>query len=424
MFLKNALLFACLALVIASCGNGPAQKEVPLASRKKIAHINFFMETSGSMAGYLKGNTDFRSYIPNLLVNVEGKIDSGKAALRNFYIDDSARQYSGTTQDFIKEIAVQSPAHGKSSQMQKIFETVAQRTDSNDISLFVSDCILSYPDDVIRKDININQTNAPGDLKSSITRTFLELKKKNIGASVYAFNSSFNGTYYDFQNNKITLNGDTKRPYFIWVLGNRDLLIDFNRQLQEQNMLAPVIFSMDFGLFTKPVDAYSVLFSYERQGKWETDLREVTDIEASEKAKARFAVALDLSTLPLYAQDTNYLRQRLKVSGENVVAQLASVKEIRNIDRNEFKSNEKNVIQHYTHIGVLQIPEARKSGTATLTLPLNYDTLYKSMSIMDDRNKSAIAGKTFALEHLIDGVRAAYQDNSQNFIQLTIPVKK
>lgn len=422
MFLKSTLL-ACLVFLIISCGENQEKKKEPLKEKKKIEQINFFMEVSGSMAGYLNGNTEFRSYIPNFLVNIEGKIDSGNIRLHNFYIADSVIQHTGSTHDFIASIATKNPAQDKSSQMHKIFEMIAQKTDSNDISIFVSDCILSYPDDLIRNSPSINQTNASGDLKSSITRTFLDLKRKNIAASIYGFSSSFNGTYYDFQNNKLRIAGNVKRPYYIWVLGNRDLLMDFNRQLQEQNILQQSTFCIDFGLLTKPVDSYYILFNFERQGDWETDYSKLTEVSVFAKKPARFAIALDLGALPLYAQDTAYLRQTLKIKGENILAQVVSVNAIKDIDREKLKPKERNAITGYTHVCILEITEAHKSGNLDLVLPLSYDTAYKRISIMDDRNVEDIEGKTFALEHLIDGVRIAYQDNSQNFIQLSIPVK-
>jgi hypothetical protein len=65
-----------------------------------------------------------------------------------------------------------------------------------------------------------------------------------------------------------------------------------------------------------------------------------------------------------------------------------------------------------------------QSGEAGIHLPLQYDTSYRSFSIMDDTKVADIAGKTFALQHLIDGVRAAYQNNSQEYIDISIPIKK
>jgi len=58
--MKNGLLLFSFFLVFSGCSSNEDKKTVKSVSReKKINTINFFMETSGSMAGYLKGSTDF-----------------------------------------------------------------------------------------------------------------------------------------------------------------------------------------------------------------------------------------------------------------------------------------------------------------------------------------------------------------------------
>lgn len=78
-----------------------------------------------------------------------------------------------------------------------------------------------------------------------------------------------------------------------------------------------------------------------------------------------------------------------------------------------------------SHIFIVEVSDLYKSNTEIkISLPLQYDTSYHNISIMDDRDIKDISGKTFAFEHLVDGVRAAYQNPNQDFITIAIPIKK
>ena len=427
-FLLLVVLLGCIFLCNSACNSCNKEKKTIPVKEKKISKINFFMETSGSMAGYLQGSTDFRKRIPNLLVNIEGKIDSGKIPLYNYYIADTIKRFSGNTQDFINAISTQQPAHDKSSEMHKIFKMIAEQTDSNDISIFVSDCILSYPDEVLRKkgNENINKDNAEGELKSRMTTVFIDMQhKNNMCASVYGFNSSFVGNYYTYQNNKIRLNGNVNRPYYMWVIGNRDLLIHFDKQLNELENMQSHTMAMGFGLFGNAIKEGYVLYNYEREGNWSVDGDNgLKDVSVSVKKPCAFAIVVDLSSLPEYAKDTTYLKQYLQKDQHYLEFNIEKIELTKNVNKGKLKKTEQELVSRGTHIFVLRLSNLSQSGEAAINLPLRYDTSYSALSIMDDRDVNNIAGKTFALQHLIDGVIAAYHNKKQNFINISIPIKK
>ena len=422
--MKYILYIIFMAGAVA-CPNKPG-KEAPAAPEKKISRINFFMEVSGSMAGYMNGATGFSSTMPNLLVEMSGKIDSGRTPLHNYMIAASIMPFRGRTEDFIRKLSTENPAKEKSSEMHKIFRMVANNTDSNDISIFTSDCILSYPDEIIKRRPEINKMQADGELKSNITQTFLDLQKKNdMCASLYVFNSTYNGKYYTYQNNYILLRGDVLRPYYLWVIGNRDLLLKFNSRLKQLQHFKPV-YSMDFGLYASPANKYSILFSHEKKGSWSTtDYTTLKNVSATKNKPAVFAIALDLHHLPAYATDTGYLLKNLQSKSQGLAFSILRVTSAAGIDRASLRNKEQKIIDTSTHVILIQITSIfNDEGNIELELPLKYDTLYKKFSTMDDRKKDSLAGKTFAFEHLVDGVRTAYEDLNQRFIHISIPVKK
>ena len=75
--MKKLLCIYLLFLFAACTGNKKEEKKATNAP-PHIEKVNFFLEVSGSMAGYLNGSTDFVKTIPNLLVAIEHKVDSGR----------------------------------------------------------------------------------------------------------------------------------------------------------------------------------------------------------------------------------------------------------------------------------------------------------------------------------------------------------
>ena len=390
---------------------------------KQFGKVNFFMETSASMAGYFNGPTEFVKDIPNLLVDIEGKELGGKGPLTIYYVADSLTRYTKTTKDFIRDISTTRVANEKSSEMHKILEMIASKTDSNDISIFVSDCILSYPDNIIKANPEVNKQKAPGELKALVKATFLRLKKDGISASLYGFSSAFFGNYYTYQNAKIKLNGE-QRPYYLWVIGNKELVTKFNKQLASVNNFKPVI-DLNFGLFDRTIDKYETFFTYEREGKWEIKDNVISDLEATKKKPASFAVAIDLSALPNSISEPEYLNKHLKTSSENLDFRIKNVLLTKDLDKSKLKPREKEYLEANTHVIVIEVTDIYKDNAKIdLNLPLIYDNTYKDLSTMDDRTLDSIPGKTFAFEHLIDGVREAYENSNESFIHISIPVKK
>jgi len=419
--MKKYIFLIPFLISVFSCSE-KKKKEITVPE-KQVGKVNFFMETSASMAGYFNGPTEFVKDIPNLLVDIEGRELGGKGPLKIYYVADSLTLYPKTTKDFIRDISTTRVANEKSSEMHKILEMIASKTDSNDISIFVSDCILSYPDNIIKSNPEINKQKAPGELKALVKNTFLKLKKQDISASLYGFSSAFFGNYFTYQNGKIKLNGE-QRPYYVWVIGNKELVTKFNKQLASVNNFKPVI-DLNFGLFEKTIEDFQTFFAYERQGKWEIKDKGIANMEVSKKQPSRFAIAVDLSALPNSISAPEYLTSHLKKSSENLDFSIKSIQLVADLDKSKLKPREKEYLENNTHVIVMEVTDIYKDkANIDLKLPLVYDNTYKEMSTMDDRTLDAIPGKTFAFEHLIDGVREAYENSNDNFIHISIPVKK
>ena len=390
-------------------------------AEKQIANVHFYIDNSASMAGYFKGNAEFKTIVSDLTAKIDKEIKGIDIA----FIAETITPYSKPVQQFSEDIARTTPANQRSSQLHTMIQQMAKRNDSNDVSLLVSDCILSFPDEAIKANPEINKNDASSTLKTNVYQSFSDLKKKGMATSVYAFTSKFNGVYYDYHNRKKTLAGES-RPFYVWVIADKELLSKFNTQLLEMISPQPQQ-SLHFGLTEEPVQQFNILSQVAKSGKWKWNkaAQSISDINTKE-GEQQFCVALNLNNLPPYARTIEYLKQNLQIKGEGCDIVLADVKDKETADQSKLKSiPEKKAFEEATQFLILKIKALRvPEATLNISLPLQYDNWYLNWSTMDDTKADAMKNKTFALQYLIAGVREAYETRNKSYIDFAIHLKQ
>lgn len=403
------------------CPNTPLEVKVnkdgcPL--ERKLGNIHFYIETSASMGGYFKKDAEYKTIVSDLTTKIEKEIKP----IDIWFIGDSATKYNKDAQQFTSDIATTKIADQKSSQLHEIIKKIVVQNDSNDVSVLVSDCILSFPDKDIKANPEINKQEAPNALKGNIFSTFSDLKKNGYATSVYAFNSKFYGIYYDYQNGKHLLNG-ISRPFYVWVIGNKELLAQFDAQLANISAFKPEQ-SLHFGLSEVPVSDYAIIPQIEKVGKWAKEKNGIKDVKVSKNNPVQFCVALNLTNLPQYAKDINYLQSSLTLKAKGCDAAF-TVKDKNQIDISKVKGSQINIVEHASHFVIITINEMRlNDATINLALPLQYDTWYLDWSVNDDKSITSLGKKTFAFEHLVNGVKEAYETRNKSYIDISIALKK
>lgn len=389
---------------------------------RKINAIHFYLETSASMGGYFKQDAEF----PIIVSDLTAKIDKNIKPISIAFIAEHKEPFKGNPQQFSSQIANTKINPQKSSQLHNIIGNITMDMDSNDIVILVSDCILSFTEAEVKSNPEINRNMAPSTLKSYIYSTFADLnKKKGIGASIYAFKSKFYGTYYDYQNKKHSLSGE-QRPFYVWVIGNKELLTRFNAQLATISSFKPEK-ELHFGLSDKPVSEYRIISGIGHKGDWmeNSEKNGIEEIGDPRKTATQFCVALNLKSLPPYAQDVAYLKEHLNIDAQGCIV-TATALEKKDADISKLRSEpQKAAFDGCTHVLMVQVTDMTlKTATLNIRLPLRYDTWYTYWSCMDDRSPTGCSGKTFALEHLITGVREAYETRNEDYINITINLEK
>lgn len=410
------------------CPKNCVQTAPENVSQAKPDNIQFYLETSGSMNGYLKGGTEFKNVITDMVATLNGTEKTGN--LNIYTISNAIAPYPGNSEKFIKDLALVPIANQKSSEMHKIFKNLADKMQGNDVQIFISDCILSFPDTDIKKNPRVNIESAPSTLKSFIKTTFQDYQKRGIVMNVYGFTSAFNGTYYDYQNKKTTLKG-TQRPYYVWVMGKKELVLSVCQRLESQPAFSPAKL-LSFGMSQGVGSGYMLLpsMSVGRNFNCLAPYREVVELKL-EKSKNKAEdvwVAVDVRGMGGYLQDANTLKNSFLVSGNDKIK--AEVLEVK--PKSEALAMIKNVKERELFGDFSHAVKIRMSGLVgneakvELKLPYKADDWYLQWSTMDDSKVAASSEpKTFAFEHLVNGVKEAYQLNSQpNLLELAIPVKK
>ncbi len=433
--MRHPLLFCSLSIaMLSSCTTDKDKDGIPdnkdkcpteyaktangCPAEQQISSVRFFMDRSGSMSGYYKGETEFVNVTDDLLA----KMESIRPVKEIWMVSDSAVKFEGNAEAFRQQVLRTQPQGTKSSMLDEIFANIAAKTDTNDISVFVSDGILSYSDLEIKRNPDINKEKASA-LGTDIYSIFNKLRKsKGFGVSVYAFKSAFNGTYYNYQNGKIKLSGE-KRPYYIWVIGRNNLLNKFNTELADFSTFKPLE-QMHFGLDEQPVAKAAFMPAIERAGAWSIN-SEGTGIDEVGKT-SKFSLALNLSALPPYTQQTAYLKEHLQLDAKGCIARL-QVKNKQEIDVTKLKSDrQKEALEASTHVLIIEVTQMNtRKASINITLPIIPDPWYQTWSCEDDLNlKKNCAGQTFAFRYLIDGMAQAYQNNRKNYIELSIPLQQ
>lgn len=409
------------------CPKGCIEAAKPATPVTKLHDINFYMETSASMGGYLSGATQFKNVITDLIATTQGMKKDGKLGI--FTISEKITAYPGSHEQFIKDIATVPLATQKSSEMHKIFKLLSDNLQSSDVTIFTSDCILSFPPADVKKNPRINVDNAESTLKSYIKTTFQGYQQKGIVVNVFAFTSPFNGKYYDFKNATTSLNGKA-RPYYIWVMGKKELVGQVCAQLKSQPGFKPEK-ELNFGFSSSPVADFMIVPSLAARHNYKafSPYKTVSELEIEKGKKEELYIAINTSAFGSYVADPAYLKANLKLENDNkITAEIAEVKTKEAVFANIKNAKERELFGNdFTHVVKINISGiVGEKGEITLHLPYKADTWYEDWTTMDDSKIAAEASpKTFAFKHLVNGIKEAYQSNSSPYIlEVKVPVSK
>lgn len=371
----------------------------------EVDTFHVYLENSASMDGYMNGLTEFKEVLYHILTELKGNDVGIKFAFINEETYDFDTQEINEFIEFLEPNNMRGMGNRGDTELNHIIRNVlAQQKDDRHPVILISDYIFSV------KDIR----SVDGDLpkaKYTLKTEIQKLDSKENAILVMQYFSNFIGTYYDYKNARNTINAS--RPYYIWVIGSLNTVKDFMEDYyvtQAKGFQEYFVIAND-DAFDPPY--YAVLGATKRKGRFRK-CREQSSEDCIEGIKfegrgesegeLQFAVAIDLSALPVadsYKMETkNYLVESIK-SNELKIVEVLKVSDI--------EANDERYQGSATHILVVGTTKASLSQQdQQIKIKLRNQIpqwIYESSTLDDTEIKSdaSLLTKTFGFEYLATG---------------------
>ena len=400
------LLFGCNGI---SRKNPENPSSVPTEIKPSIKPIiNVYIENSGSMDGYVTGVTKFEQSVYNYLSDI--KIAKAADSLNLYYINSeilpqgTVSENMDVLKDFIEKLE---PSNFKrqggnrgTSDIADVIKSVLLKTGEKTISILVTDGIFSPGKGRDAEQYLINQQIG---IKNSFS-TFLG-EQKNAAVIVYQLSSQFKGTYFNKIDARIPYDG--QRPFYIWIIGNTDQLVNLRHTIPESKFGGSIqrIFSISSG---NNNIKYAINPSIGKFKKSKTDTNTTIEnlVRDSRTGEVKFAINVNFSDLLL---DEQYL---LDINNYEINNNFYTL---------EVKPNVKN---GYTHTLYFTSSD-NKPHKGIISLKLKVKRPDWIDEVNDDDGSNAINDKTYGIKYQVDGVFQAFTfyDDGKYYAEIKITIK-
>lgn len=418
------IVVGTLLMVLLMCCNNSGEtgnKVIPPADTIKttsiqpIQNINVYLENSGSMDGYVKGNTGFEQSIYAYLTELQ--ISKLIDTLNLNYVNSKVIPRGHDVETFIHNIEpVDFRKHGGdlgTSDIAVVLDTILQRYDKEDISIFISDCIVSPGKRYASSPQSLNNylIEQRTKIKQSFTQT-LDKTNNDLTIVIYQMTSLFDGKYYNKFDSPQYYKG--KRPFYIWLIGStphiKQLLNKVELETLKKNgaelgntyILTASSKKVDYGILLTP-----------RLGRFDPDRTNpktaIRNIRKENRGQQNgifmFSVGANLGQLPL---DKNYI-----LNADNYAVS----------NKDYALSVKKQKSGRFSHVLSLSSQIASR-GNLTIALKNQFPQWieYKTDSVGNDLVKDEATEKTYGLKYLLEGVYDAFTARQKNYAEFKITI--
>lgn len=226
MNIKSIISF-CL-LISLCCGFIGCRKKIeisstPIASTIKSDKplLKVYIENSGSMDGYMCDGSQLKDAVYDYVSDLNRNTDTTEL----FYINSQIIPYNDNLTSYIKDLNPASfrKAGGNTANtdLGNIIASVLETVNDTTVAIFVSDCILDLP----AKDAQKFLTNCEIRIKDEVINT--QKRVPDLGIEILKLSSDFSGKYF-YPNGNVEPLKDVKRPYYIWIFGDKNYLAQLN----------------------------------------------------------------------------------------------------------------------------------------------------------------------------------------------------
>ena len=241
--IRNCIIsLSFLGLILcSSCGNPRSVKQenednakgIKIEKKEPITY-NFYVENSGSVKGYFKGNTNDAG---NILKEFYDRIEENKGGNDTIslnFINNEIIPQKTAINKWLTQIYVN--CNSSYSDIDKVLEQTLLATNDNTINILLSDYCFE------------SQFGNLDKAKSEITKIFTKgiNKYNDLSIAIYKYEASFDGYYFP---GKIKFNG--KRPLYLWIFGP-------SRKVKDVTNL-PITLESEAKMFLQPMEVCTTM---------------------------------------------------------------------------------------------------------------------------------------------------------------------
>ncbi len=397
----------------------------------RISHVTFYIENSGSMFGYVdNGTTEFVNAV-NDLAQYSNLVQAGTPF--SYFLISGKKEFSNYKDSLTAYPLGDNPAILKSeltknsfdklssgySDLKNMFEIALKKARNDSISILISDGIY----DVGGSKDPLAALATEGT--STRTKFIQRLNIDNIETLLIKMESNFIGYYHPAnvtdpkgKSEKI----DQKRPYYIWIFGNSDLLMRYFPEGRLENLKGYV----DLARFRK-ISENS--FPYEAIGfnnfgfKKDFKTSKTFELYRNKTNSNQFSIAVDFANLNL---SDSYLTTTSNYSSSSVNYMVKEINPIGTISKNEIESYTQMLNFKPTHIITIE-SKSTQPEIGNLSITLN-NKLPNWINVSNSDNDYPFDGtttQTFGFSTLIKGIEEAYKEvsNAGHLAEFNIKIK-
>jgi len=302
--------------------------------------------------------------------------------------------------------------------------------DENTLVFLLSNGIMSYNADSVLnnllatndEDILLNNIINIHNLPSSAFRKRV-LEDKNLGISLFAFESQFDGMYFNakfikrgnsLQKALYNIN-DPKRPFYLWVFGDATRLGELQAKIE--NQVKP-IHTFNWGLSFDSQSTPQFLNTAKSQSQSYLSGNTVQNLDLT--SKASITMAIDLSQLPSSLVDSSFLNSESVRTVHGILPATHGRFEPFVVAALDDVDADLVMGKNFTHrvsldIGPLQTPDIHEARFELVFTSIQDGSWLDTISIADDRDKNETLGKTFGIHILADELDELFNDRSEMF---------
>lgn len=186
--------------------------------------VKVFIENSGSMDGYMCDGSQLKDAVYDYISDLNRNTSSTEL----YYINSKIIPYKGDLTSYIKDLNPASfhKAGGNTANtdLGNIIASVLNNVNDTTVAIFISDCILDLPS----KDAKKFLTHCEIRIKDEVINA--QKRITDLGVEILKLSSDFNGKYF-YPNGSIEKLDNVKRPYYIWIFGNKNYLAKLNSEV-------------------------------------------------------------------------------------------------------------------------------------------------------------------------------------------------